>query len=127
MSDDKKPLSPGPELDARIAAEWSLPPAQYSSDIGAAMELFRELGEYRSPDYPGGHGYYKPVVGLEWYEHDGIARATIGRRKSLEGGASVTVYECECPCRGAMPGFGRTMALAISRLACAVKDQEKRP
>lgn len=77
---------------------------RYSTDIAAAWEVVDAVGKFRG----GPNNLYKPVVRVEWYEHDGIATVVIGRCKGLEdivGGAEVWGKGLE------------TVALAICRAA----------
>lgn len=85
--------------------------AEYSTDIAAAWEVVKKLGEFRD----GPNKLYKPVIRLEYYEHDGIATVTVGRCKGIMGDAtdiSAEVWE-----EHGEANADQAMALAICRAA----------
>lgn len=61
----------------------------YSTSISAAWGVLTKLSVLRdtSTDWPGADGrsrFYKPVVRLEWFEHDNQAECRIGRCKGFD-------------------------------------------
>ena len=52
--------------------------AEYSTDIAEAWEVVKKLSHLRCEGK-----FYKPVIRLEFYEHDGLYSCRIGRCKSV--------------------------------------------
>lgn len=124
-------LEAGRELDALVAEKvmgwttfeeygqtfWRAPndgtrylePREFSTDIAAAWEVVKKLGEFRG----GPHNIYKPVIRLEYYEHDGIANVSVGRCKGMED----VVADAEVWEEHGEASADQAMALAICRAA----------
>lgn len=69
----------------------------YSTDIGAAMEVFEHISKERigpaeHPAKDGRSAIYKPVIQLEAYEHDDCYTVTIGRCKGVGYDDDVSVH-----------------------------------
>jgi hypothetical protein len=72
-------FQPGSHLSAGLDhnGNWKSTPS-YSSDISAAWEVVKRLTFMRDK------GVYKPVIRLEFFEHDGPYEFRIGRCKSID-------------------------------------------
>jgi hypothetical protein len=109
---------PGSESSLEARADFDKVP-HYSTDIAAAWEVVKKLTFIREPGR-----IYKPVIRLEFFEHDGPYECRIGRCKSIvydddivataeernigEGRTAdeMTVAMCLAICRAALKAVG---------------------
>lgn len=137
-------MNAGREMDALIAEKvmgWSAknergepisvlasgaPVSPYSTDIASAWSVLAKISLFRSgfppindmPHPSGDRGmaaFYKPVVKLEWYEHDGDLSVSVGRCKgfgddtvhvSTYGGGDFGPRAAEAICLAALKCLG---------------------
>lgn len=74
---------------------------EYSSSIAAAWTVFHAISNFRSgfppigdmkhPARDGRSAFYKPVIQLKYYEHDGEVEVRIGRCKGVDHDDDVVV------------------------------------
>lgn len=100
----------------------------YSTDIAAAWDVLDAVSNFRSgcppindkshPAKDGRSAFYKPVVSLSWYEHDGDASVIIGRCKGvgMDDDIRADVWEAGHGDDGPK-GSAQCVALAICRAA----------
>ena len=87
-----------------------------STSISDAIKLLVEIGKLRG----GPHNFYKPVVRLEYYEHDGQAHCAIGRCKGMD---DIVVIE-EAWADGGPDEAAMAMAICLSFLKAKGVDIE---